>query len=81
MMMVDFVPGMSPEEASRWNDFIVCVEMLGFAALNNRAFSYKGTAVYLRFGPIGKNRMFFVTSACARRPGAAARVERRRRER
>ncbi len=43
MMMVDFVPGMSPEEASRWNDFIVCVEMLGFAALNNRAFSYKGT--------------------------------------
>ncbi len=43
MMMVNFVPGMSPEEASRWNDFIVCAEMLGFAALNNRAFSYKGT--------------------------------------
>ncbi len=40
-----------------------------------------GTVGYLSFGPIETNIMFFVTSACARRPGAAARVERRRRER
>ena len=33
------------------------------------------------FGPIEKIVMFFVTSACARRTGTAARVERRRRER
>ena len=39
------------------------------------------TAVCLSFGPIEKYLMFFVTSACARRTGAAARVERRRRER
>ena len=39
------------------------------------------TAGYLSFGPIEQNIMFFVTSACARRTGAAARVERRRRER
>ncbi len=35
---------------------------------------------YPRFGPIGKNIMLFVTSACARRTGAAACVEHRRRE-
>ena len=39
------------------------------------------TAGYLRFGPIETNVLFSVTSACARRTGAAARVERRRRER
>ncbi len=31
------------------------------------------TVGYLRFGPIEENIMFFVTSACARRTGAAAR--------
>ena len=35
----------------------------------------------LSFGPIEKNIMFFATSACARRTGAAACVERRRHER
>jgi hypothetical protein len=39
------------------------------------------TAGYLSFGPIEKYFMFSVTLACARRTGAAARVERRRRER
>ena len=39
------------------------------------------TAVCLSVGPIEKYLMFCVTLACARRPGAAARVERRRRER
>ena len=33
---------------------------------------------YLSFGPIEKNIMLSVTSACARRTGATARVERRR---
>ncbi len=42
---------------------------------------YCGTAVCLSFGSIEKYLMFFVTSACARRTGAAARVERRRCER
>ena len=36
---------------------------------------------YLSFGPIEQNIMFSVTSVCTRRTGAAARVERRRRER
>ena len=35
----------------------------------------------LSFGPIEKDTVFFVTLACARRTGAAARVECRRRER
>ena len=35
----------------------------------------------LSFGPIEKYFMFSVTLACARRTGAAVRVERRRRER
>ena len=39
------------------------------------------TVGYLSFGPIDKIFMFSVTLACARRTGAAARVERRRRER
>ncbi len=39
------------------------------------------TAGYLSFGPIENKIMVFVTSACARRTGASARVERRRRER
>ena len=39
------------------------------------------TAVCLSFGPIEKYIKFLVTSACARRTGAAARMERRRRER
>ena len=39
------------------------------------------TAGRLSFGPIETNVMFSVTSACAGRTGAAARVERRRRER
>ena len=39
------------------------------------------TPGYLRFGPIEKVFMFSVTLACARRTGAAASVERRRRER
>ena len=39
------------------------------------------TAGYQSFGPIEKIFMFSVTFACARRTGAAARVERRRRER
>ncbi len=39
------------------------------------------TMGYLSFGPIDKIFMFSVTLACARRTGAAARVERRRRER
>ncbi len=39
------------------------------------------TVVCLSFGPIEKYIMFSVTSTCARRTGAAARVERRRRER
>ena len=33
------------------------------------AFVHACTAGYLSFGPIGKNIMLFVTSACARRPG------------
>ncbi len=37
-----------------------------------------GTAVCLSFGPIEKYFMFSVTLACARRTGAAVRVERRR---
>ena len=40
-----------------------------------------GTAGYLRFGPIERIFLFFMTSACARRIGAAARMEQRRRER
>jgi hypothetical protein len=40
-----------------------------------------GTVGYLSFGSIDKIFMFSVTLACARRTGAAARVERRRRER
>jgi hypothetical protein len=39
------------------------------------------TVGYLSFGPIEKYFMFSVTLACARRTGAAAHVERRRRER
>ncbi len=39
------------------------------------------TVGYLSFGPIEKIFMFSVTLACARRTGAAACVERRRRER
>jgi hypothetical protein len=39
------------------------------------------TAVCRSFGPIEKYFMFSMTSACARRTGAAARVKRRRRER
>ena len=39
------------------------------------------TVGYLSFGPIEKYFMLSVTLACARRTGAAARVERRRRER
>ena len=39
------------------------------------------TVGYLSFGPIENNIMCFVTSACARRPGAAASVKQRRRER
>ncbi len=38
------------------------------------------TVRYLSFGHIETNIMFSVTSACARRTGTAARVERRRRE-
>ncbi len=50
---------------------------------DDRQVSFRGdetTVGYLSFGPIENNIMFFVTSACARRTGAAARVERRRRE-
>ncbi len=39
------------------------------------------TVGYLSFGPIEIYFMLSVTLACARRTGAAARVERRRRER
>ncbi len=39
------------------------------------------TVGYRSVGPIENNIMFLVTSACARRTGTAARVERRRRER
>ena len=39
------------------------------------------TVGYLSFGSIENNILFLVTSACARRTGAAARVERRQRER
>ena len=39
------------------------------------------TVGYLSFGPIKKLLCFFATSACARKTGAAARVERRRCER
>ncbi len=38
-------------------------------------------AVYLSVGPIGQNFTVSVTEACARRPGAAASVSRRQRER
>ncbi len=41
-----------------------------------------GTSRYLSFvDPSKNNIMFYLTSACAKRTGAAARVERRRRER
>ncbi len=39
------------------------------------------TAVCLSFGPFGQNFTVSVTEACARRPGAAASLSRRRRER
>ncbi len=44
--------------------------------------THKNTTMgYLSFGPIEKYFMFVATSACARRTGAAARMEQRRRER
>ncbi len=52
------------------------------AAMEKQVCSREGgaetTVGYLSFGPIERYIMFFVTSACSRRTGAAARVERRR---
>ncbi len=49
---------------------------LSVRAVLRRMYGISGTVRYLNFGPIEKYFMISVTSACARRTGAAARVER-----
>ncbi len=56
----------------RWKPTVIC----STTSRNHEAPIPLG---YLSFGPIEKI-VFFVTSACAKRTGAATRVEQRRRE-
>ncbi len=61
---------------------VCCAQVLKAAAAANGSAdiieALREVGVYLSFGPMEKQIMFFVTSVCARRPGAAARMERRR---
>ena len=40
-LAVAFFPGLPREDGTRWNDFILCVEMIGFAGLIMRAFCWR----------------------------------------